>query len=294
MPAARTQKKVTAARSADCACNICGQDLNRPADLERHKAVHLPRSERPFKCMMPLVDSQGNESPCPFAANQKGGLKTHQNSRLHLNVKKPCGYEGCTFECTDDAGLCKHRQKKHNILPKARAMRAPKVEALLALGVPVESEPVASRSLSSLSPSSSFTSSTSSSSTEFKLDFWSHSSTTSLSRASLPSSCSSSPRPLTQEATFIIAETNQPDNLGGFLSTPQSLSLGQYDLNVAAQYQMGYNAVNSVPYSPLFCDAPYFPSGHWSAVDGAYQSGPDTHEIDQWRSGIVRSHSYPY
>ncbi|KAF6755152.1 hypothetical protein DFP72DRAFT_847723 [Ephemerocybe angulata] len=226
MPAARTQK-VTAARSADCVCNICGHDLNRPADLERHKAVHLPRSERPFKCMMPLVDSQGNESPCPFAANQKGGLKTHQNSRLHLNVKKPCGYEGCTFECTDDAGLCKHRQKKHNILPKARAMRAPKVETLLALGVPVESEPVASRSLSSLSPSSSFTSSTSSSSTEFKLDFWSHSSTTSSSRTSSPSSCASSPRPLTQEATFIIEETSQPDDLGGFLRTPQSLSLGQ-------------------------------------------------------------------
>ncbi|KAF6765526.1 hypothetical protein DFP72DRAFT_839355 [Ephemerocybe angulata] len=294
MPAARTQKKVTAARSADCACNICGHDLNRPADLERHKAVHLPRSERPFKCMMPLVDSQGNESPCPFAANQKGGLKTHQNSRLHLNVKKPCGYEGCTFECTDDAGLCKHRQKRHNILPKARAMRAPKVEELLALGVPVESEPVASLSLYSLSPSSSFTSSTSSSSTEFKLDFWSHSSTTSLSRTSSPSSCASSPRPLTQEATFIIEETSQPYDLGGFLSTPQSLTLGQYDLNVAAEYQMGYNAVNSVPYSPLFCDEPYFPSGHWSALDKACQLQSVPYAVDHHPVGIVRSHSYPY
>ncbi|KAF6755145.1 hypothetical protein DFP72DRAFT_847715 [Ephemerocybe angulata] len=305
MPAARTQQKAAAARSAkarvpasilpNLVCDKCEKRINRPRDLERHKAVHLPRSEWPFKCMMPLVDSQGNESPCPFAANQKGGLNTHQNSRLHLNVKKPCGYEGCTFECTDDAGLCKHRQKKHNILPKVpRAMRAPKVEELLALGVPVESEPVASRSLSSLSPSSSFTSSTSSSSTEFELDFWSHSSTTSSSRTYSPSSCASSPRPLTQEATFIIEETIQPNDLGGFLRTPQSSTLGQYDLNVAAQYQMGYNAVNSVPYAPLFCDEPYFPSGYWSAFDEAWQSVPDTQEIDQWRVGIVRSHSYPY
>ncbi|KAF6765534.1 hypothetical protein DFP72DRAFT_1039395 [Ephemerocybe angulata] len=289
MPPARTQKKAAAARSADCVCDVCDTVVSRAPDLKRHMLTH--RDEKPFKCMLPLVDSQGNESPCHYAGNQKGNLKTHQRSRLHANVTEPCGFDGCTYESTDPSGLSKHRKRRHNIVPKvSRAIRAPKLGELVALGIKLEEKPVASRSLSSHSPSSSFTST---SSIESELDFWSGSSRTS---SSSPSSRSSSPRPsrgLTQEATFIIAETNQPDDLGGFLSTPQSLTLGQYDLNVAAGYQMGYNAVNSVPYSPLFCDAPYFPPGYWSALD-AFQSVPDTQEIDQWRSGIVRSHSYPY
>ncbi|KAF5331345.1 hypothetical protein D9611_011851 [Ephemerocybe angulata] len=292
MPVARTQKKAAAARSADCVCDVCDTVVSRAPDLKRHMLTH--RDEKPFKCMLPLVDSQGNESPCPYAGNQKVNLKTHQRSRLHANVTSPCGFEGCTYESTDPSGLSKHRKRRHNIVPKVlRAIRAPKLGDIAALGIKIEEKPVASRSkprrLSSHSPSSSI---------ESELDFWSHSSTTSSSRTSSPSSCSSSPRPLTQEATFIIEETSQPDDLGGFLSTPQSFTLGQYDLNVAAEYQMRYNAVTSVPYSPLFCDEPYFPPGYWSApyqsVPPAVNHHPDTQEIDQWRSGIVRSHRYPY
>ncbi|KAF6765523.1 hypothetical protein DFP72DRAFT_1058107 [Ephemerocybe angulata] len=157
MPAARTEKKAAAARSAEAplpasissnrVCDICDTVVNRASDLKRHKLTHLD-SEKPFKCTLPLVDSQGNERPCTYASNHAANLRTHQRSRRHANERRPCAYEGCTYDATDPASLCRHRQRAHKIMPEfPRAIRAPKLGDLLALNIRVEvEEPVAAGS----------------------------------------------------------------------------------------------------------------------------------------------------
>ncbi|KAF6765537.1 hypothetical protein DFP72DRAFT_204604 [Ephemerocybe angulata] len=168
MPAARTEKNAVATRSADCVCDACGTVLSRARDLKRHMLTHLD-SEKPFKCTLPLVDEQGNESPCTYASNHAANLKTHQRSRLHANERRPCGFEGCSFEATDPSSLYRHRKRIHKFVPEARVIRAPKIGDLGALNIEVEVEenlPVASgsnlpavgRRPSSPSPSPSFTS----------------------------------------------------------------------------------------------------------------------------------------
>ncbi|KAF6755165.1 hypothetical protein DFP72DRAFT_1067890 [Ephemerocybe angulata] len=167
MPAARTEKKAAAAGSADCVCDACGTVLSRARDLKRHMLTHLD-SEKPFKCTLPVVDEQGNESPCTYASNHAANLKTHQRSRRHANERRPCGYEGCAFEATDPSSLYRHRKRIHKFVPEARVIRAPKVGDLGAQveeNLPVASGsnlPAVGRRPASPSPSPSESSSTSS------------------------------------------------------------------------------------------------------------------------------------
>ncbi|KAF5311457.1 hypothetical protein D9611_011627 [Ephemerocybe angulata] len=296
MPADRTSKKTSAARSstspvpADRICTICGRVLGRKADVPRHMKRHDPSAER-VQCTYLIAEGVH----CPFSTLQPYNLDTHVRT-MHTKEPHFCKYADCDYGHTDPAIMSKHYRKVHHEKTKRQAARAPKPRK----GKKVEepSEPVASTSAAAAAIPSPSPSSYSDYGSEYSSDSSSYSTSTSQSPVS--------------EHFFVPALLLQKfeDQFEvGYLGNSQNLSLPGYagtvtnpdivDEAAATALHLGYEAINPEPFTPLFCDGPYFPPTYWIDLDANIRSSmqgadfyPDTQELNEGPFNSTWEESY--